>query len=254
MRNLYIALIVFINTSLCYADWQKDFQSAYDSGQYPIALEVLLKNKSEASPQDHYHLGNVYYRLKKIGKATYHFELAHALAPKDSDILYNLKLTQMAYSDQLGGGSLDLSSNWKNQLAEALPFDFLINSTGWIIWFTIASMLLPYYRTRKWTRAISHPLAILGVLLTASLSILSIIVGFSELGNSYLLKQDSIIRSGPGEKFIQIKEAYIGMRLRKTGQVRESLKKETWDQIKFSDGQVGWILETDLQALPSPKG
>src|SRR5208283_3571750 len=75
----------------------------YRSGTYQKAAELyeqILKNGYE-SPALYYNLGNAYFKMQNIPAAILSYERGKRLAPRDEDILYNLRLANLRVVDKI---------------------------------------------------------------------------------------------------------------------------------------------------------
>jgi tetratricopeptide (TPR) repeat protein len=69
-----------------------DAGMSYKKGEYVQSLGKYKEmEKSAPSAALYYNIGNVYYRLGKIGMALVYYERAQKLSPSDYDVNYNIK-------------------------------------------------------------------------------------------------------------------------------------------------------------------
>src|SRR5262245_20194824 len=70
-------------------------RALYDQGKYQEALDALQKNGVHTAAE-YYNAGNCLYKLGRVGQSLAYYEKAHNLAPRNSDIQYNLELAEEA--------------------------------------------------------------------------------------------------------------------------------------------------------------
>ncbi|MCX8073914.1 MAG: BatD family protein [Candidatus Binatia bacterium] len=76
--------------------WFHQGNSAYAAQDYAAAIAAYEKvvDQGVGSANLFFNLGNAYYKLGNLGKAILNYERAHALAPRDADILANLEFAR----------------------------------------------------------------------------------------------------------------------------------------------------------------
>ncbi|MCC7262968.1 MAG: tetratricopeptide repeat protein [Candidatus Latescibacteria bacterium] len=76
----------------------------YRQGEYPQARESYLAVVAAgiADPQVYYNLGNACFKAGRLGEAVLWYERARRLAPRDADLLANLRFAEGLRLDQTG--------------------------------------------------------------------------------------------------------------------------------------------------------
>src|SRR5277367_2694387 len=97
-RYIYngVVLIWLLGSSLAIAAPADDFKAAnqlYDAGKFTEAAAAYEKIEPKTA-HVYYNLGNAWFRQNKLGLAVLNYARARQLAPRDPDILANLKFTQ----------------------------------------------------------------------------------------------------------------------------------------------------------------
>jgi tetratricopeptide (TPR) repeat protein len=217
----------------------------YDQGKYQEALTLLQGNGLKGA-DDYYNAGNCLFKLGKLGLALAHYEKANALAPGHPDIQYNLELT----SDMLAkSGSLPKDrSFWTGRvvpIARRIPspviFLAMTLSSGLVAWFA--------YRTKRRRDRAQRPLLSAPLLAVVGSWLLVLAGAYSfYLANSTQLGavvgENAVMRSGPAQTFTELMPLPAGTKVEVLDDSREG-----WRQIRFSLGNVGWIMEKDLLTL-----
>src|SRR5216684_895 len=75
------------------ADEFKAANQLYDAGNFSEAVAAYEKLEPKTAPV-YFNLGNAYFRQDKLGQAILNYERARRLAPRDPDILANLKFAE----------------------------------------------------------------------------------------------------------------------------------------------------------------
>ena len=217
---------------------QGEFQDAIDN------YENILKLEYESS-ELYYNLGNSYYKQSVIAKAILNYEKALLLKPNDADIIYNLQLTNSLIVDKI----------------EILPVFFL---TGWIrgiknifssnIWsivsmvfFAIALIFISFFLYSR--GAGFKKLSFWIGLLVLTISVISFIFSNQQKqkiisGNTAIIMNPSVtVKSSPDESGTDLFVLHEGTKVWIEDKISD------WNQIKLSDGSVGWLKIDDLEVI-----
>src|ERR1017187_4694932 len=97
-RYIYkvVILVWLLGLSAAIAAPSDDLKAAnqlYDAGKFAEAAAAYEKIEPKTA-HVYYNLGNAWFRLNKLGPAVFNYERARKLAPRDPDILANLKFAQ----------------------------------------------------------------------------------------------------------------------------------------------------------------
>ena len=253
MNRLFgIILILFMFPLISGA---KDFQELLDlgnqqylNGEYELAVETYKSTADSgyASAGLYYNLGNAYYKSHNITMALVNYERAHILDPKDKDIQHNLDVAREFVVDRI----------------EVLPEFFLrrafvsfVKTFDADIWsilslgtFIIALVLfLVYFFARKMElRRFSFWSAVLFAFL--SVSTLLFAARQNNLvteHNQALIRTPSVtIKSSPDETSgTDLFLLHEGTKVTVDDQLGE------WREVVLSDGNRGWLKESDLIRL-----
>jgi len=185
-----------------------------------------------------YNLGTTYAQLGDSGRAVLYLEKARQLAPRDRDILANLRLVEPPM----------------NRAHERLWLQLMLSLT-FDEWLSVV-FLVYVVSALLWTAWFWGPRARRIRLLKASaltISTVAIVVGTC-VGVSYyytqatrygvVLTPGAIVRSGPDERFSELIRAPEGLKLGV-----EAYQDPEWKIVYFPDGQLGYIRSTDIQEI-----
>lgn len=220
-------------------------RALYDRGKFSEALELIQKSGLNTA-SDYYNAGNCLFRLGKVGLAYAYYQKADALSPHHSDIRYNLSLSEEALKKN---GSLQKNQSlWTGsfvpvarQIPEAYP-DILLAITT----LAIAGLA---YRAKKagqrfaTTVVKANFLAAFTIWVLTAASIAAVTAA-NRVRLAAVVADVGVARSGPAETFTELFKLPAGADVELTGETREG-----WQQIRFSLGNVGWIMDKDLLAL-----
>jgi tetratricopeptide (TPR) repeat protein len=105
MTSLMILMFLFVpQADLGQAGFYfEDGNQLYQDGNYEQAISQYRSviGLGYESASLYYNLGNAYFKLNDIGHAILYYEKAKKLAPRDADILHNLKIARVYVVDKI---------------------------------------------------------------------------------------------------------------------------------------------------------
>ena len=230
-------------------------KTLYNSGKYEEALNLLNSNTSETS-SFYYDSGNVFYRLGQFGLSVANFEKARKLNPHDPEIQHNLAASRTELEKSLGGERLDPASSWIESLSDHLPFDEIRGILGLFALLCAFVWCRSYWKHRRLRLILSEPSGLLS-LLAFSLSLA--LFGAQRIGQSHpaaMCTRSQVVRSGPGEQFLELSRVEAGMKIRVLGPIATSEDRgatqqngEPWRQVRYSSDGIGWVRSSSLLLL-----
>lgn len=245
--------------------WE-DARALYDAGNYAGALEALKSRPVFDSPSYFYNLGSVYFRMGELGSAMAYLEKAKRMNPQDPDIGHNLELVRQALTAKAGISRLDPASNWAEAAADHLPLEPVGGTVALILFLALVLSIRNYRKTRSSNTA-GTPRAALVHALTRRSGLVSLfallamggLVAVESLGESAppaVLLTSQVVRSGPGERFLDLATLQAGVKVRLTGRVTQESnapegngQAELWRQVRYGADAVGWIKGSSLLLL-----
>ena len=141
---LVIFLLLSSPTKTFAADAEQLFQNAnqaYQMGNFPLAVEqyeTILRGGKLFSKELYYNLGNGYFRLNQIGRATLNYERAARLAPTDADIQANLSVVRARVTDDIEAVSEVFFVKWYRLLRGSFSADTWSVFALFFLWFGAA--------------------------------------------------------------------------------------------------------------------
>ncbi len=211
-----------------------DFQSAgalYDAGKFAEA--AALYEKIDPKPAHvYFNLGNALFRQEKYGLAELNYERARRLAPRDPDILANVRFTQQ----RLGVEEMNTPPKaWQRLLDSVVESRTLGEWSRYelvALWLTILAV----------AGAIWLPRARAGMILIAVVA--GIVMGATA---SLLVLQmrrapTAIVVGGKSEaRFAPTADATVHFQLPEGAKVAIREDRGEWIFVERVDGQQGWV-------------
>jgi len=253
MRHILGILLVLIIfppgiEAMDFEDLLREGNEFYLEGNYELAVETYqaIVDSGYASGELYYNLGNAYYKSHNVTMALVNFERAYILKPKDKDIQHNLEVAKEFVVDRI----------------EVLPEFFLtrayvgfvktVDADVWAI-LSISSfilaliLLLVYFLSRRMgLRRISFWSGILFVLISLSTLLFAFQQNkFTTRHNQALVLTPSVaIKSSPDENSgTDLFLLHEGTKVTVDDELGE------WREVVLSDGNRGWLKESDLIRL-----
>lgn len=219
----------------------------YINHQYEEAgsiYEDLIRRGYESSDL-HYNAGNVYFRLNQIGKAILHYEKAVKLNPHNQDAIFNLKIANLKVVSKIVPMSDFFLVKWFKGILQFFEFD------SWAISQIIFGFLMLGFFSLYFFVSVNkvQKLGFYGGVLSLGLMLFSAIFAWSAksslmshnygiiLVDMYHLKSEP---SAQSKEILTVREGVKFMKLETIGQ---------WNQIKLSDGNIGWIEKSAFEMI-----
>lgn len=209
-----------------------------------LAYESILESGYE-SAELYYNLGNAYYKSNKIPYAILNYERAKKLNTNDDDIDFNLRLANTHVVDKTEIIPEFFLSSWWSTLIQLLSSNewaivsmgaFLLGLIGFIVFFLSQFTL---------ARQFSFWLGIAFIITS--------VFAFNFSRKQYWLAKNEpdaiiitpsiVVKSSPSEGGTDLFLIHEGLKVSVTDKLGE------WREIKLSDGNQGWIKNTDIVVI-----
>ncbi len=251
-QGIWIIASFFVLWPVCGAnDLQErvmEGNEQYLKGEYEAAVESYRSviDSGYASAELYYNLGNAYYKSHDITMALVNYERAHILDPRDKEIQHNLEVAREFVVDRI----------------EALPEFFLrrayvnfiklLDADIWAVMslasFAVSLLLLLFYffSKRIGIRKLGFWTGILFLFISIStLFFASRQNRFTTRHNQALILTPSVtIKSSPDET--SGTDLFL---LHEGTKVTVEDELGDWSEVVLSDGNRGWLKESDLIML-----
>ena len=217
---------------------QNNFQEAID------VYELILENGFESS-ELYYNLGNAYYKQNVIAKAILNYERALILNPNDQDIQYNLELTNRLVVDKIEILQTFFLKSWIVNVKNTFSSDnwALTSIITFILTLVFISLFL-YSRSYTFKK-FSFWLSFLFIIIT----VISIIFSYQQkqgkLSNdkAIIISPTVTIKSSPDISGTDLFVIHEGTKVTLDDKISD------WNEIRLSDGSVGWIKSDDFEII-----
>ena len=233
----------------------KDFQDIlekgneqYLNGEYEQAVEtyVSVLDSGYASAELYYNLGNAFYKSHNITMALVNYERAHILKPKDKDIMHNLEVAREFVVDRI----------------EVLPEFFLRRAfVGFVktfdadIWaimglatfiMALTLLLVYFFSKRIGLRRLTFWAAFIFLFLSVSTILFAVQQNrlINHHNKALIITPSVPIKSSPDET--SGTDLFL---LHEGTSVTVEDELGDWREVVLSDGNRGWLKESDLIRL-----
>ena len=215
----------------------------YEAGEFESAAEayeaVLAAGVNDATA--HYNLANTYFKIGRLGLAITHYRRAHALAPRDEDILANLEYARFLVLDSLEeDAKTDLRvEGWIDRVTPAEA-----SQVPRVLWLLAGLAGVVWQLTPRGERAAKRSLVVLLVLWALSFAVAGAVqFRAGHLNEAVVLPAEVEVRSGPGESFD------IAFELHEGAEVVVEGARGSWTEISLPGDLRGWIASDRIARL-----
>lgn len=235
---MMISTLTFAQQGTALMDQLNKANQFYEKGEIDQAGELYqtLIQKGFEGPELYYNLGNIFYRKGERGKAVLWYERAHLLAPRDSDIAFNLSLAKSHIKEEEGNLLRRIFLTFsENELSVALTLLL------WLFFGILGARTLRWIKNESWTTPL---LWFLGL----SLSLLTLWSGvsltFHRQPTGIVVNPPGEVRNGPGSDYA------VGFTIPEGSQVLILNRRPEWTQVGVPhQGLKGWMPNTDVEPL-----
>ncbi len=237
-RHIYstIALMWLLGLSAAVAVPADDFKAAnqlYDNGKFAEAAAAYEKIEPKTA-HVYYNLGNAWFRQNKLGLAILDYARARQLAPRDPDILANLKFAQQ----RLGVEDANTPPHATQRFLQSIVESRTSNewSTGELtgLWLLALAIGVRVY----------FPKLRSGILIVVVAGLVGF--GFSTFALSYQVITDhttpqAVVTGETEARFAPVPDSTVHFRLAEGTRVSIREDRGQWLFVERADGQQGWV-------------
>jgi len=251
LRTLRLSILMLLVTLFSFAQEANvlfvDGNELYQQEKYNEAIEKFHKVEKQAvtSADLYYNLANAYYKINKVAPAIYYYEKALQLAPNDKDIAVNLNFAQQMTIDNIEELPTSIGQKISRNIIQKLHY----NSWAFLAVFLsilFAFLFLIYHFSDNTTKKRLY-------FITGTLSFILMLVSVLFAFNTYkitshkkeaiVFAQQTQIKNAPMLSSESVFELHEGTKVT----VLETV--DNWTKIRIANGQVGWIIDSELKVL-----
>ncbi|MEE9167657.1 MAG: tetratricopeptide repeat protein [Candidatus Neomarinimicrobiota bacterium] len=218
----------------------------YEGGQHAEAANTYnrILDQGFEHPDLYYNLGNAYYQLGWLGEAIWAYEKGLQLNPGDTDLGFNLQVTNARTVDRVEAPEVFFLLKWYGALKNRFSptqwmsiISVIFFSTG--IVFSVSRFILTNFR-----RLLGN-FVVLGVVATiiSGLVFADRYLEVSERKEAIVIVREGKVFSEPTEVSNLMFVVHSGTK----AQIKSS--RDPWFEIELMDGKRGWIRWSSVKPL-----
>lgn len=244
--TLFIVLLA--SEAKDFSDLLKQGNEHYLNGEYELAVESYrsIVDSGYASAELYFNLGNACYKSHNITMALVNYERAHILNPKDAEIQHNLEVAREFVVDRIE--VLPEFFLWRAWVGFVKSFDadiWAIMSLAAFI-LTLVLFLVYFFSGRMKVRKITFWAGVLFAFLSLSAFL------FAAQQNRLITKHNQALIRTPSVAIKSSPDENSGtdlFLLHEGTKVTIEDELGDWREVILSDGNRGWLKESDLIRL-----
>lgn len=247
MKNIITVVFLLISSSLLANNALQLANNFYKNAQYEQAIAAYTKmiSNDEESPELFYNLGNAYYKNNEIGKAILFYEKTLLIQPNFSDARFNLELAQAKTVDKIDKKDSFFLIRWFD------GFTNIMSSNAWailsVLVFISFLILVFIYAFSKLLviRKVSFYTAVFFLLISFTGMVMAKRQKDKVEKREYaiIMAPSVTAKSAPAESGTSIFVLHEGTKVKIISNL------DSWAEIELEDGNVGWILISDLERI-----
>lgn len=220
---------------------------AYEQGNYEDAVQKyeMLVEAFKGAPDLYYGLGNAYYKQQNYAKAILNYERCILRDPSNEDARANLELAKLNCVDKIESIQPIIFVTWSNALRDLMSADAWGKLSIMFFVMFLSGFGLYFFVRKTIVRKVGFYGAIVCILFCI------VCMMYTHAQASILTAKDQAIvmaptvtvRSTPAESGTQLLIIHEGLKVR----VRQELSG--WSEIELSDGNIGWMKNSELEII-----
>jgi hypothetical protein len=144
----------------------------------------------------------------------------------------------------IGAEKVDPASNGLESMADRVSLDEVRGTLGLLALLVALLWTRAYLKTRDVVRTLLQPAGFVGLIGFALTSGLYLAERVASSHPPAFVVERQVVRSGPGDQFIQLAQMEAGVKLRLMGP-----QDQGWSQVRYSHDAIGWIRTSSLLLL-----
>jgi len=215
----------------------------FEEGKYAEALKAYQQAESQGSHWNlFYNMGNCYYRMNRFVMAKIYYLRAHRLKPFHPAIRENIDIVNRQFKDKIAEEEPDFITRTAGKIESLIPLD-AVSVVLVLAVLTLNGFIFLVIRRGK-KKALIYGLSFT---LVFCLLILSYHAFRTDRLNrrdlAVIVKDDAILRSGPGESNTVLFKVNPGLKVRIIETRRE------WLEVSASKQVAGWIKKSEVETI-----
>ena len=214
-----------------------DFRAAnqlYNAEKFTEAASSYEKIEPKTA-HVYYNLGNAWFRLNRLGPAVLNYERARKLAPRDPDILANLKFAQQRLGvDEVNTVPRAVERFLRAAIASRTSSEWSVYELA-ALWLSVLAIGAWIYLPRMRTG-----LLVIAVAGLAGFAVSTFALGFQVI-NDRTAPQAVVVATAAEARFAPITDSTVHFRLAEGTEVAVREDRGQWVLVERADGQQGWV-------------
>jgi len=227
-------------------EFKKEFSainSLHEKGDYGGAIAAYDSLASRYNIQCmslYYNLANAYYRTNNLGKAILYYRKAQKLAPRDKDVLANLRIAQARAGITIRPRRASPPPSVGRRLVKLFSLFEGVAASLTFRWFLIIFVILTIFfgRERRCFVRISLVLAILFYLSLGA----TVYKAYAQKS----FREAVVLHERASVRTVPVRDGPTTRILKEGTTVQLKRNQNGWCKIVMDDGKIGWIRENDI--------
>lgn len=244
---LFLVLSFSLSAEVSLQVEQKKADDFYKKGKYEEAITAYesMLPKDKESPQIFYNLGNAYYKSGQTAKAILYYERALLIKPNFDDARFNLEMAQTKVVDKIN----KVDSFFLKKGIDIFANTMISNS-----WAVMSVVLFILCLALCFVYAFSHIVVLRKISFYAAIVLLIISLSGMTMAKmqkdkvekreyAIIMASSVTVKGSPDEGGTSLFLLHEGTKVK----IKNSV--DTWVEVQVADGNVGWILSSDLEKI-----
>jgi tetratricopeptide (TPR) repeat protein len=232
-----IAVIGWLCFGTAFAAPSGDFQAAnqfYDAGKFAEAAAAYEKIEPKTAHM-YYNLGNALFRDGKLGPALLNYERARRLAPREPDILANLKFVQQRLGvDEVNTPPRAMQRLLRSAIESRTSSEWSANEVV-ALWLTVLAVGVCVFVPKVRTGFIVIAVACLMGFAVSTFALSYEVIDFRAAPRAIVVTTETEARFAP------VADSTIHFKLAEGAKVAIREDRGQWLFVERADGQQGWV-------------
>jgi tetratricopeptide (TPR) repeat protein len=248
-RNSFriVAVIWLLGLRAAFAGPSDDFKAAnqlYDAGRFAEAAAAYEKIEPKTA-HAYYNLGNAWFRQGKLGLAILNYQQARRLAPRDPDILANLKFAEQRLGvDDVNAPPRVVQRFLRSVIESRTPTEWSVYELA-ALWLTALAVSACIYIPRSRTGFLG--IAVVGFV---GFALSAFAIG-DEVLNEQTAPQAIVVAAGTEARFAPMPDSTVHFRIVEGTKVAVREDRGQWLLVERADGQQGWVTSETIGRIAS---